>query len=919
MKNKHLLTVLRSASLLGGAWLLPIAASAAMDTWVGNTSDSWSAGANWSGGTVPASGDTLVFGAPGSSGLTLVAGTFTLGGSGTDGMIFTTTAPSYTINNGTLTLGSSNSGIAIRDLSSFLQSFGSSIPFTLSGAQTIQVGETTGAVLSSLAISGQIIGGQRLTKTGNGLLILGSSSDELGGLTVNAGTVSISADAMLSATAPGDASEGWIVLDGGALRTNSWLTIHANRGIALGSAMAGSGGTLSVTVGKTYYNGVIADNGGANRLTITGGAILSLGGANTYTGETRIDQGQLTLDFTASGGPASNIICNSSALVMGGLPTVFTNLASTTYGGAVAVGAPILFVQATGKTASSQTFASLTVAPGYANLAARGNGEFNATVDLGAISHAAGGTVSFSLLTSGGTGQGIFTTTTPNTNGILGGWATTAAVTSGEAPIAATEWAANDGNGNIVAYTGYTIPTGQDPDLASSAASNIRLDGTSSGTATLASSISDLSTIQVTDTNPRVIAIGPGDTLRLGAFGGVWTAGTGALTITGGTLTAGGASDAAGEIVFNSSGAAIIVKSVIDNNSTGAVNVVKTGTAGITLSGSNTYTGGTCVNFGTLNAYAETALGTGDVTVLAGGQVWLSEATYANNFNIAGAGALVPSGATVSGKVILLGNTTIGSSRDMRGGTISGQITGDYSLAFLSGDTGTITLSHPNNTYTGATTVVGGTLAAASNTALGMGPASITGGMLNIKAGTTLKNAFTLDGGSLAVDGGVAGEASIVFGGHGGTLMGSGSVAMPVALNSTNQILSPGDSAGVLSLSANQAWSSLTYKWELNSWASGSERGACDQIAIIGSLNLTGMAHGVLSLTTLQPGNTPGLLSNFSETNQTWTILSTTGGITGFNAAAWTVDTTKFANPFKGKFSVTSDGKNISLHYIIGH
>ena len=150
--------------------------------------------------------------------------------------------------------------------------------------------------------------------------------------------------------------------------------------------------------------------------------------------------------------------------------------------------------------------------------------------------------------------------------------------------------------------------------------------------------------------------------------------------------------------------------------------------------------------------------------------------------------------------------------------------------------------------------------------------------------------------------------------------MGSGGVAVPVAFKNINQILSPGDSAGVLTFSANQTWSSLTYQWELNSWTSGpgSEGSASDKIAITGSLSLPGTTPIVLSVTTLEAGNSHGPLGNFSETNKTWTILSTTGGITGFNAAAWTVDTTKFANPFKGKFSVTSDGKNISLHYITG-
>ena len=716
------------ASLLGVACFHPVAASAATDPWIGNTSTSWSTGVNWSGGSVPASGDTVVFGVPGSSGTVLVGTTATLGGNGTDGIDFTTSAPSYTIDTGALTLSSSSGGIAIRDLSSFVQTFGASIPFTLSGAQTIQVGSSTGPVLSSLTISSAISGGQRLTKTGNGILTLGVANT-LAGLTVNAGTLSIAADNRLSGTAPVSATPGWIVLDGGALRISAGgVAINANRGIALGNATAGSGGTINTFAAfagaTTTYNGIIANNGAANNsLTKTGGAILSLGGSNSYTGETRIDQGQLTLDFTAAGAPASNIVNSSSALVMGGLPTALTSLANLTYGGAVSPGAPILFVQGSSTANSTQTFNGLTVAPGYANLVARGNGNFTATVDLGAISHTAGGTASFSSLTSvSGGGQGIFTTTTANTNGILGAWATAAASANGTAAIASTDWAANDGSNNIVAYTGYTVTgtaagygNSTAPTIASDGTKNLKIDGTSTGNVVSTAGLTDVNTIQATDSLARTIAIGTGNTLRLGASGGVWqTTGVnltiGATTATGGNLTVGGATDAAGEIVFNSSAGAanITVNSVIANNGAGAVSMVKTGSGVLTLNNANTYGGGTYVNRGTIQFAnsVNTGLGTGDVTILSGGTVILSKsASYANNFNIAGAGPLVLNGGTVSGTVSLLGNSLIKNAQTTAA-TISGQITGDYSLSFHTntvGQTTSFILSNSSNNYTGNT------------------------------------------------------------------------------------------------------------------------------------------------------------------------------------------------------------------------
>ncbi len=67
---------------------------------------------------------------------------------------------------------------------------------------------------------------------------------------MNQGTVNIATDAQLSTTAPGVATANWIELNGGTLRTNlnASFTLNANRGIGLGDATAGSGGTINTTV-----------------------------------------------------------------------------------------------------------------------------------------------------------------------------------------------------------------------------------------------------------------------------------------------------------------------------------------------------------------------------------------------------------------------------------------------------------------------------------------------------------------------------------------------------------------------------------------------------------------------------------------------------------------------------------------------
>jgi len=695
---------------------------AATDTWVGNTSTGWNTPANWSTSAIPTNGDTLVFGAPGTSGLAIVddIATLTLGGSGTDGIVIGPAAASYTISKTgtTLTLGSSGAGIGIKDSSLFLQTISSALVY--GSAQTVQVGGTTGAALSSMTLSGAQSGGLRLTKTGTGLLNLTSGSNALGGLTINAGIVNITSDLNIS-TAVTAASTS-VILNGGTLRTNlnGAFAINANRSILLGDATTGSGGTIATVltnaggVGSSTltYNGVIANNGGTNYLAKTGTQILALGGTNTYTGETRIMQGQLSLDFTQATAPTSNIINSSSKLVMGDLVGDIPSAAGSTV-----TNSPILFVQGSNTTTTTQTFNGTAIHPGNANVVARGGtSTFNTTVELGALTHTIGGVVGFSLLSNGSTGQGVIAATgTSNTNGIIGGWATTAATvgTTGAVALTQTDWATVNGSNNIVAYTGYTVPTGATPTLTSNAASNIRIDGTSTGNLLQNAGTTDLNTIQVTDTAARTITVGTGNILRLGSFGGVWKTTTGTLTIGAvgnvGTLTAGGAANTAGEIVFNNAtgSGATTVNSVIADNGTGAVSIIKTGSVGLTLAGNNSFSGGTYVLQGTLSATNANSFGGSgrSVTVLPGGAVSLSNLTYANDFNLAGSaltlggtfsgGVTTTAGATVSGTVTLQGDTVIGSSGTS--GTITGKITGDYNLSVIGG----IIISNTNNDYSG--------------------------------------------------------------------------------------------------------------------------------------------------------------------------------------------------------------------------
>jgi hypothetical protein len=65
----------------------------------------------------------------------------------------------------------------------------------------------------------------------------------------------------------------------------------------------------------------------------------------------------------------------------------------------------------------------------------------------------------------------------------------------------------------------------------------------------------------------------------------------------------------------------------------------------------------------------------------------------------------------------------------------------------------------------------------------------------------------------------------------------------------------------------------------------------------------------------LTADNASGLVPNFSEISRSWTILTTSGGITGFNSANWTIDPAGFTDPNTGNWSLAQTGNDLVLSY----
>ncbi|KAA0345994.1 fibronectin-binding autotransporter adhesin ShdA [Salmonella enterica] len=237
---------------------------------------------------------------------------------------------------------------------------------------------------------------------------------------------------------------------------------------------------------------------------------------------------------------------------------------------------------------------------------------------------------------------------------------------------------------------------------------------------------------------------------------------SGGTTITGGTLTADHA-DSLGTGAIANSGVFKVGEGELKNTLSGSGSLVKTGTGELTLSGDNSYSGGTTIIGGTLTADHADSLGTG--AVANSGVLQVGEGELENK--LSGSGSLVKTGTgeltlsgdnTYSGGTTITGGTLMADHADSLGtgaiansgvlqvgeGELENMLSGSGSL--VKTGTGELTLSG-DNSYSGATTITDGTLIAANVNALGSGNIDNSGTlMLDAEGEFNLANVATQSG-----------------------------------------------------------------------------------------------------------------------------------------------------------------------------
>ncbi|EEG0173337.1 AIDA autotransporter-like protein ShdA, partial [Salmonella enterica subsp. enterica] len=214
---------------------------------------------------------------------------------------------------------------------------------------------------------------------------------------------------------------------------------------------------------------------------------------------------------------------------------------------------------------------------------------------------------------------------------------------------------------------------------------------------------------------------------------------TGGTLISSGTLVASNVEALGTGDVTNDAVLELNTGGDFDNAISGSGQVVKSGDETLTLSGANSYTGGTTISGGTLVATNVEALGTGDVTnnatlelntggtfdnaISGSGQVVKSgdDVLTLSGANSYSGGTLISDGTLVASNVEALGTGDVTDDATLElntGGTFDNAIGGSGNVVKSGADT--LTLSG-SNSYTGGTTISGGTLVASNVEALGTG------------------------------------------------------------------------------------------------------------------------------------------------------------------------------------------------------
>jgi len=591
---------------------------------------------------------------------------------------------------------------------------------SLTGSGNLNIGSqllTVGGNNASTTYSGVIRGSGGLSKTGSGALTLTGANTYTDGTTINGGTLILGNNAA--------AGTGDIMVLGSTIGYADGITV-ANP-IQLQNNVA-----LNVSTGSATQAGAISERFGSWGIAKTGSGTLALTGANTYTGGTTISAGSLQI---GSGGTTGSILGN----VTSNASLIFNRSDDVTFSGTIG-GTGSVTKDGSGAltlTASNNSYSGGTIVNGghvrvnedsclglrsgdvTLNNATLMNNDSAVTLhadrdivlggDWGAIR--AGWrfrditvnsriTGSGELRISNDTSAVVLTNQTNNYTGdtVIGDSASGGAAARAELRLGAH---------NVIPEAGALVFRG-----GSGVTGYLDMNGFNE---TIGGLRTDSGSADIVNFSPTVstLTVGSGD--AAGSFGGRIRSNISLVKIGSGTLTLTGASDytqgttvSGGALQIGNGGATGLIGGGVTNNASlifnrsddltfagaidGTGSVTKDGAGTLTLTGANTYTGGTIIAEGTLLVTDSSNIGPNNTPLTFTGGALRAE----NTSSITLAHPLVTDGADA---VIIVDGSAV---------RLAKKITGDGGL--VKGGTGELVLEAPGSSYSGSTTINDGRL-----------------------------------------------------------------------------------------------------------------------------------------------------------------------------------------------------------------
>ena len=631
-----------------------------------------------------------------------------------------------TLNAGTLTLGSA-AALGTGDLTvTGNATLVNSTPLVLANDLTVNAGLSVGGS-NNLTLAGVMAGNGSLIKTGTSDLLLSGANTFTGLLDIQAGSLTTLGSGALGT------SSGINLASGATLNLGSSASLANLTGA--GTAVVGAGSTLSLGANNvsSTFGGLLAGLGNVDKL---GTGTLTLSGISALTGTTQVSAGVLNVNGQLA---SANVNVNSGA-TLGGTGTLAgaVNIAD---GGHLAV-----------QSGNTLTTGALVLGA-------------NATLDAGLGAPSTGGTALLRVLGNltldgtlnisdiGGFGAGVYRlidyTGLLTNNGLQLG-SLPGSVLPGsldlQTAIASQINLLVNGSSNVQFWDGSQL-TG-----------NGTIEGGSGTWSATASNWTGLNGGFNAGWTPNSLAVFQGTAGTVTVDGA--QAITGLQFVTDGYTLAG--ATGAGLTLFNGTGGNTAVRvdptvtATLDVTLGGGGTLAKLDTGTLVLNGANAYTGGTALNGGTLIVGNNSALGTGVLTT-------------ANGTSLDSNAAI-----SLSNGVDLNGNLTIGGSNAL---TLAGTVAGTGSL--IKNGMSTLTLSN-TNTYQGPTSLNAGGLILAASGALGTGALNtVAGTTLDTLTAVTLGNTLNLSGNlgilgtsDLTLNGPVNGAGGLIKSGTGNLILG---------------------------------------------------------------------------------------------------------------------------------------------------